>query len=107
MAAQAKMSPAAKLSPKEEFWEPACRIFNLKPATVGDETRLWQQCQDFRLKGATVDELERRATIYRMRFPNVAFTPNAVLNNWDLLNETPPPPVKPGERPIKKAKELA
>jgi hypothetical protein len=106
LGAQAKHNPVPPGSAKEEFWDPLCRIFGLKPATVADESRLWQQCQDFRLKGATVADLEVRAIRYRIRFPSVAFTPKAVLGNWDLLHEDPPPPTKPGERVIRKSKAM-
>jgi len=107
LAAQAKHNPPGPISPKVEFWEPVCRIFGLIPRTQEDDNRLWQQCQDFRLKGATVADLERRAGFYRQRFPNVAFTPKAVLANWNLLNEPPPPPKTFNGRPEpKKSKAL-
>lgn len=92
-------------SPKVEFWDPICRIFKLHPATANDDDRLWQQCQDFRAKGATVPELERRAAEYRARHPRATFSPNAVLNNWDFLAEPLPPEAPKFQGPtLKKAK---
>lgn len=106
LAAQEKHNPPGTLTPKEEFWAPLCRIFGLKPATISDEQRLWQQCQDFRRKGATVEEVERRAAHYRQRF-TTAFTPNAILSNWDLLHEPlPPKPTLNGRPEPKKSKAM-
>jgi hypothetical protein len=101
LAAQRRGDPPTA---KQEFWEPLCRIFGLEPRTQADELRLYEQCGDFRLKGATVSELERRAGIYRLSFPSVAFTPKAILTNWDNLKA--PPPLKPGERVGKKLQAL-
>lgn len=83
----------ASISPKEEFWASLCRIFDLSPKTITDEQRLYSQCSDFRTKGATVTEIERRAQIYRLSMPNVAFTPKAILTNWDNLKNEPAPKV--------------
>lgn len=94
------------LTAKDEFWGPVCRIFGLEPKTVSDEMRLYQQCADFRLKGATVAELERRAGHYRLHF-TTAFTPKAVLSNWDILKDPPTPKPNPGERPRKTLQNLA
>lgn len=109
MAAEARVNPPRPPSAKEEFWAALCHIFDLKPATVSDEQRLYQQCLDFRLKGATVPEIEKRAQIYRLRFPQAAFTPKAVLNNWDIIKEAPPPPPQTfnGRPEPKKSKALA
>lgn len=92
-ATRAAIDPNKPLTAKEEFWGALCRIFGLEPKTQADELRLYQQCTDFRLKGATVAEIERRAGIYRASMPNVAFTPKAVLSNWDNLKEPPAPKV--------------
>jgi uncharacterized protein YdaU (DUF1376 family) len=86
------------LSAKDEFWDPLCRIFGLEPKTIADEQRLWQQCVDFRTKGATVPEVERRAGNYRLHF-STAFTPKAVLSNWEILKDAPAPKLAPNERP--------
>jgi hypothetical protein len=91
-------------SAKDEFWDPLKRIFAIDPRTVADEQRLYQQCQDFRLKGASVPEIERRSAIYRLRFPDVAFTAAAVLRQWEVCNE--PPGAKPSEPARKKAQAL-
>jgi uncharacterized protein YdaU (DUF1376 family) len=88
------------LSAKDEFWDPLCRIFGLEPMTIADEQRLWQQCVDFRLKGATVAEIERRAGNYRLHF-STAFTPKAVLSNWEVCKDAPAPKLAPHERPRK------
>ncbi len=87
----------SKPTAKEEFWKPLCSIFGLNPRTIADEQRLYQQCLDFRLKGATVPEVERRAGIYQATFPNVAFTPKGLLNNWDNLKEAPKKGVQNGK----------
>lgn len=89
---------APALSAKDEFWAPLCRIFGLEPKTIADEQRLWQQCVDFRTKGATVAEVERRAGNYRLHF-TTAFTPKALLSNWEICKEPPAPKLAPNERP--------
>lgn len=93
LAAERKGDP---VSAKDEFWIPLCVIFGLKPRTVADEQRLYQQCLDFRLKEATATEVQRRAANYKLHFPSVAFTPNAVLNQWDFIAD--PPAAKPGQK---------
>jgi len=100
-----KEQSPGQVSPKVEFWDPICRIFGMKPVTARDDDRLWQHCQDFKAKGATVEELEKRAGIYRDRHPGVAFTPNAVLNNWDFLGQ-PLIPSTNGKPIPKKSKAL-
>lgn len=77
-------------SAKDEFWKPLCSIFGIEPKTISDEQKLYDQCRDFRLKGATVEEIKIRAENYRDRFPDVAFTPKAVLGNWDLIKDRAP-----------------
>jgi uncharacterized protein YdaU (DUF1376 family) len=94
-----------RVSAKEEFWDPLCRIFGLEPKTVADEQRLYQQCGDFRLKGAAVEEIERRAVNYRLHF-TTALTPRAILSNWEVCKEPPAPKTKPGERPKKTIRSL-
>jgi hypothetical protein len=93
------------LSAKDEFWDPLIRIFGLEPKTMTDENRLWQQCVDFRTKGATVAEVERRAANYRLHF-STAFTPKAVLSNWEILKDPPIPKPQAGERPRKTSQAL-
>ncbi len=93
-------------TPKEEFWAPLCRIFGLEPKTSADELRLYQQCHDFRLKGATPAEIERRAGNYRLHF-STAFTPKAVLSNWEVCKDAPQPKPIPGERPRKTLKAIS
>lgn len=88
----ARVDPSAP-SAKDEFWQPLCHIFGIIPRTIADEQRLYQQCVDFRLKGATVQEIETRSQIYRLRFSEAAFTPRAILNNWDIIDKAPPPKV--------------
>lgn len=96
-----------KPTAKDEFWTPLCQIFGIKPVTIADEQRLYQQCTDFRLKGATEAEIVRRVGVYRQTFPNTVLTPKAVLNNWDVLSEPQKPKTKASPWDVNHKKQKA
>lgn len=91
-----ELKSARTKTAKEEFWDALKDIFELDPRTQRDEGRLYEQCMEFRLKGATVEEVKRRAAVYRAKWPDVAFTVNAVLKNWEgLRSKAPLAPARP------------
>lgn len=72
-------------SPKAEWWDFLVDLFRLEILSHRDELRLFEQCQELRDRQATREEFRRRALLYRERHPEMPFTVNAVLNNWDAL----------------------
>jgi hypothetical protein len=80
---------AGPLTPKQEFWDLLVELFQLEILTYDDEQTIWQQCQDFRAKGATAAEVRKRVQAYREKWPTVACTPKAILRNWSTLKPAP------------------
>lgn len=88
-------NPEPQVSAKAEFWDALCDIFGTRPTSHREELRLFDQCGEFRAKGATVDEVRRRAAAYREKWPDMPCTPNALLSNWDLFKPKEKAPRKP------------
>lgn len=65
----------------DPYWDRCVEVFG---DVVGDSERGKRNkaVAEFKRIGVPLDEINRRAANYRTHFPDVAFTPNAVLGNW-------------------------
>ena len=66
----------------------ACR-WDTKTLTVGERARVGRAVKELRAVGATPDEIIHRGTEARRRWGSRAFGPQALVNNWQSLAETP------------------
>lgn len=72
-------------TPKQEYWDTLVEVCGLEVLTQRDESELYDQCRDFRTKGATASEIRKRADVYRHKWPEALLTPKALLRNWANL----------------------
>jgi hypothetical protein len=69
------------------IWDSLCFLFQLSPVTKGEKSRLGKSVREFTEKGANPAEISLRADRYRARWPNIAFTPEALLKHWDMMGQ--------------------
>lgn len=70
---------------EKEFLEGVKQVFGLNPTSHREELRLYENAIEFMVKDADLVKVRKIADRYKETFPKMAFTPRAVLNNWDLL----------------------
>lgn len=76
-----------RVSAHQAMMEAVCEIFGLEPATTTDHKRVSALARDFLLHGATIAELGKRAERYKIAWPTMEATPNALLNNWETFGD--------------------
>ena len=72
-------------------WDAVCEIWQMKPVTASDKTRVGKLARDYSAKGATLEEIKTRLDRYRKAWPNAASTPDALLKHWDAFQNEPTP----------------
>lgn len=77
--------------PRNHLWDALVAIFGYSP-TLRREQKLWGQIvSEFREAEVTPDQLQRAARGYRRLYPQAAFTPTALRNQFSacLAEATP------------------
>lgn len=58
-----------------------------KPTTKVERSG-WNKCvKDLTEAGATAEQVEQRAQMYKQKFKNITFTPYALVKHWSMLGE--------------------
>lgn len=84
------LEPSLNLSvaarPRDDLWDCVLEVFDYtETVTSLERGRINKALKSLREVGATPEDLRDRASQYRKRYPNVAFTPMAVVSNWSQL----------------------
>lgn len=97
-ASRARGKPSRR--PPDKLFEAVVKAcgYKLDGLTDTERGRANKACAELRKAGATTKEVNRRADIYRQKFPNAAVTPQAIAGNWSLLDQ-PGPGESPDEMP--------
>lgn len=88
----------AKPAPKREpdpLWDALVASLHWNPKELTKPARgsISAALRDLREVDATPEEVERRASRYRAKYPNAALTPNALAKHWSGLSADIPLPV--------------
>lgn len=83
-------SPLTKDQPpiprkRDEIWDAVVEEFGIENVTPSDGKKIGQIVRDLKIKQATPDEIKRRGIAYRAKYPKMAYTMHALMNNWDSL----------------------
>jgi len=112
--AKKQSSALALVEPKkDEVWDAVMLACGVNPSTINSQERGRHNRAVKALKesGATPEQIQSRASAYRVKFPNVALTPIALASHWSELDSgvaTPQTLVKDvpkGWNAIKQARE--
>jgi DNA-binding transcriptional regulator YhcF (GntR family) len=112
--AKNQSSSLAVVEPKrDEVWDAVMLACGVNPSTINSQERGRHNRAVKALKesGATAEQIQSRASAYRVKFPNVALTPIALASHWSELDstvavvETQPPAAPKGWNAIKQARE--
>ena len=74
--------------PKDEIWDAVVEEFGIENITPSDGKKIGQIVRDLKIKKATPDEIKRRGVAYRKKYPKMAYTMHALMNNWDSLKSS-------------------
>ena len=69
------------------LWQAMIATFGIKET---DRTLLGKLSRDFYDKGASPESVKRYCEVYRKRYPDMTFSPHAVLKNWYSLIKASP-----------------
>ncbi len=75
---------------QDEIWDAVVDLFGLKPATTTEKSRVGRVVRDLKLKNATPGSIAAVSSPYRREWPDMAFTPEALLKHWDQFAHAPP-----------------
>lgn len=73
---------------RDLIFETLCRVSGIDwtaPMTKTERGRINRAAKELREIGATPDEILRVAAAYRLRWPSIDLTPQAVVGNWNLV----------------------
>jgi len=71
-------------------WDAVCEIWQMKPVTASDKTRVGKLARDYSAKGATLEEIKTRLDRCKRAWKDVAtITPEALLKHWDTFANEP------------------
>lgn len=110
---QPTKSKAIEVRQADEIWDTVMLVCGVNGATINSQERGRHNRAVKALKesGATVEQIHRRASAYKLKFPNVAMTPIALASHWSELDsetmtiETQSQSVPKGWNAIKQARE--
>ena len=74
--------------PKDEIWDAVVEEFGIDNVTPADGKKIGQIVRDLKIKEARPDEIKRRGAAYRKKYPKMAYTMHALMNNWDSLKSS-------------------
>lgn len=95
---------ASKPRPPNPLWDALQAVFYPSGIAPGQEKHVGALVRDFKAKGATPDEIRKRADRYKKAWPDYACTPNALLEHWDEFAPKTRNPLMP--EPVKGVDEL-
>jgi hypothetical protein len=69
---------------RDEVWDALLVVCGVNPDRVPDSARgkYNRAVADLKKLGATRDEIRQRAQVYRLKWPDVSMTPNALVVHW-------------------------
>lgn len=70
---------------RDEIWDAVCLEFGFDKITPSEQTRIGKIVRDLKIKEATPAAIKLRGDSYRKKFPNCAYTPEALVKHWDSL----------------------
>ncbi len=82
--------PSRRERKSDAIWDAVCELFNLKPVTKRDRTRIGRIVSDLKAKGATPDDIRQRLARYCQAWPRVAATPESLTKHWDHFAQNRP-----------------
>lgn len=70
--------------PRNPIWDSLLVVCGVNPDNVNssEASRYGRMVRILNESGATPEEIERRAQVYRHKFPNATLTPTALVNRW-------------------------
>lgn len=97
----------------DEIWDAVMTACSVNASTINSQERGRHNRAVKALKesGATVEQIYKRASAYKVKFPNVAMTPIALASHWSELDtdvaviQAEQPSVPKGWNAIKQARE--
>lgn len=91
VANQKVCTPAEKKNRKTNpLWDALEAFFYPSGIAPGQRKHVGALVRDFKAKGATPDEIHKRADRYKRAWPDFACTPNSLLEHWDEFAEEKP-----------------
>ena len=80
--------PVVSVEKKDEVWDAVMLACAVNPSTINSQERGRHNRAVKALKesGATPEQIQYRASAYRVKFPNVALTPIALASHWSELD---------------------
>lgn len=90
-AAAASPESAKPATPRKRnpIWDVVVEIFKLDPVTKDEQRRVGKVVRDLKAKGADADSIRATFARYRVAWPSVECTPEALLKHWDRFVDSP------------------
>ena len=76
-----------KSRPPNPVWDTVVYLFFQSGVAPGDKSRIGKVVRDLKAKDATPEEISRRYEIALSNWDDHAFSPEALVKNWDQVNE--------------------
>lgn len=67
---------------RDPVWDTLCDLFNFKPKTKSEKSRLGRAVRDLKVHGATEHEIRKRYANYRASWPDVDCTIESLVKHW-------------------------
>lgn len=84
-----------EIKKKDDIWDAVMEVCGVDKSTINSQERGRHNkaVKALRESGATPEDIVIRASIYKMKFPNVVMTPIALASHWSELNPENTQPV--------------